>query len=142
MEHWTERAEADENMGDVRRWDLIKIRSRKSGSGKCGRRAHVCDVHACIMRSCLVPANNLKEPKRILIVQGFIHIIPAFTVCNKIPIHRFFFFDRLIHVGTWNRTKYMYIFGTFGDKQSFWGLYLYRKRRCRSGRTEEQKLSC
>lgn len=95
-EEWStglERGEADENMGDVRRWDLIKIRSIKSGGGKCGRRAHVCDVHACIMRSCLVPANNLKEPKRILKVQGFIHIIPAFTVCNKIPIHVFFFFS-------------------------------------------------
>lgn len=86
MERRTERAEADKNMADERRWDLTKIRSIKSSGGKCGGRAHVCDVHACITPSSLVAWNNLKKPNRILLVHGFIHIIPVFTVCNKIPI--------------------------------------------------------
>lgn len=74
-------------MGDVCRWDLIKISSiRSNDGGKWGGGAHVCDVHACIMQLCLVPGNNLKKPNRILIVQRFTHIIPVFTVCYKIPI--------------------------------------------------------
>lgn len=52
--------------------------------GKWGGRAHVCDVHACIMQPCLVPGNNLKKLNRILIVlRGFIHIIPVFAERNK-----------------------------------------------------------